>query len=162
MKKWFRWVLAGLAVVALIGAVALAEGPGGPAPGTGPGPARPQAAAGRQAAMIVQKLGITQEQAAKIREILTGSTEEQDRLQKAVKVARLRLSLALEEGASSDKLAALIKDCEAAAKPLKDFREALLRKAFAVLTVEQQARVIVTVGDEWWRLLALRQRPPGR
>lgn len=162
MKHWLKYMLAGLVIVATVGAVVLAEAPATPAgPATGRPPAiRAHQEMARKAAELVRKLGITQAQLAQIREILNGSPEELAQLQKGAKVARLHLSLALEEGASGEKLTALIKECEAAAKALKNLREGQLRKAFAVLTVEQQARLIVTVGDNWWKLLLLRPGAP--
>lgn len=153
MRPWLKSTLAGLVIVLLIGAAVLAESPPSKQPG--------RQVAGK-AAILAQKLGLTPEQGARIRGILAGPSEELERLQKAVKMTRLRLALAVEEGASAERLAASIKDCEAAAKQAREFREAQLRKAFAVLTVEQQAKVILMDREDWWRLLVMPSRPPKR
>ncbi|MGE5530352.1 MAG: Spy/CpxP family protein refolding chaperone [Patescibacteria group bacterium] len=150
MKKWLRFTLVGLLIAGLVGAAAMAAGPG--------------QAAQRQlflhrAQILMQKLGVTPEQAAKIRAIFTGAREEQESLRKAVRVARMRLALALEEGADAGKLEGLIQGYEQAVKQSAEFRAALVRQAFAVLTAEQRAKLIVLGRGDWWKIFLL---PPSR
>jgi Spy/CpxP family protein refolding chaperone len=151
MKRWLRFVGIGLVVTILAGALALAHG-------TPSGPGRGQAAVGR----LVGELGITQEQAAKIRAILTAPDGELDRLLKAVKIAKLHLSLALEENAAEDELTARLKEYEAAVKPGREYQAARVRKALDVLTVKQRCKLAVMGREDWWRLFMGRPGGNGR
>ena len=152
MQRRLRFISIGLVITALCAAAALAQGVGQ----NGQNPGR------KPADRLMKQLGITQEQATRLRAILTEPDEELARLQKAVKVARLRLALAVEEEAAEARLAALIKEYETAAKPLQEYQAARIRKALAVLTVGQQAKLIVMDREDWWRIFQGQRGTAGR
>lgn len=135
------WPIAMLVLLTLaVGAAAVAAAP-----------AKAGNAAGR-IAVVAQKLGITKEQGQEIRAILTGDGERREKLGKDVKVAKLRLSLALEEGKTGGELASLVEAYQAAAKAQRAFQAESIGKAFAVLTAEQQAKLILMGKGDWWRI----------
>lgn len=148
MNKWVKITLITMLVAVLAAGAAMAAAP------------KPQnqqrlQRAAQLKAKFVQKIGITDEQAGQIRAILMGGREESARLQKELRTVRLRLALAVEEGASAERLEPLIAAHQAAAKAAQDFLAGQVQKAFEVLTVEQRAKVLLTENGQWWKIFLM-------
>ncbi len=150
--RWIRPVLIGLLTLAAFGTALSAAVP----------PRRAMPENRRQTMAFAKNLDLTREQMAAIAGIKTDAEADLERLRKAERLARLRLELALEENADDEKLAALVKEYETAAKALRDLQATILRKAVAVLNARQQARAIVAGRAGWQRVLALAPRAAGR
>lgn len=150
MSRWMKIAVVTVLLVGLVGGgIAVAGAPGRAA----------QIQRARQAApAMIKRLGITAEQAAQIRNILTGDRTENERLQKALRVAKLNLALAIEEDAPAEKLTPMVNEYQKAAGQAAGMRADRVTRAFAVLNPVQQARVIVTGRADWWKLFVLPQK----
>lgn len=147
MKNWTRIIMLALIVAVATAGVVYAAQP----------PAKPGRAeqAGRARAELIRRLEITEAQIQQMQDIVASGKPRAEELQKQVRISRMRLGLSVEEKAGNDRLAALIRECEEAGKRLAEFRGEQTRKVFGVLTVEQQAKVILMQRQDWLRLILI-------
>lgn len=147
MKKWTRIILLALVVAVAVAGMTYAAQP----------PAKPGRAerAMKARAELIRRLEITEAQIQQMRDIVASGKPRAEELQKQTRISRMRLGLAFEEKAGNDRLVALIRECEEAGKRLAEFRGEQTRKIFGVLTVEQQAKVILMQRQDWLKLVLI-------
>lgn len=106
----------------------------------------PEEREGRMAAKIKEKLGLSDEQAEKLKALRRAHRDAAESLRSELKASVRRLGDQLEDDASEKELSATLDKIKAGRKALREARDKFEADSSALLTPTQRAKLVVAMG----------------